>query len=46
MRKLEALKIGGVQKEENRKNMCIVGSKASFSSCYFLQCSFSFAFQT
>jgi hypothetical protein len=30
MRKLEALKVGGVQKEEKRKNTHIVGSKVSF----------------
>jgi hypothetical protein len=46
MKNLEALKVGGVKKKEKRKNKRIVGSKASFSSCYFLKYSFSFALQT
>jgi hypothetical protein len=36
MTKLEALKGGGVQREEKRKWMCFVNWKAYFSSCYFL----------
>jgi hypothetical protein len=35
MRKLEALKVGGVQREEKRKKTCFVSWKAYFSSCYF-----------
>jgi hypothetical protein len=36
MRKIEALKIRGVQREEKRKRTCFVSWKASFSSCYFI----------
>jgi hypothetical protein len=36
MRKLEALKVGGVQREEKRKIIHLLGWKAYFSSCYFL----------
>jgi hypothetical protein len=38
MRKLEALKVGGVQREEKRKKTCFVSWKAYFSSCYFFVC--------
>jgi hypothetical protein len=34
MRKLKALKVGGVQREKKNK-MCFVHWKAYFSSCYF-----------
>jgi hypothetical protein len=35
MRKLEALKVGGVQREVIRKITRFVNWKAYFSSCYF-----------
>jgi hypothetical protein len=35
MRKLEALKVGGVQRKEITKEMHFVSWKAYFSSCYF-----------
>jgi len=35
MRKLKALKIGRVQREEKIKKTCFVNLKAFFSSCYF-----------
>jgi hypothetical protein len=35
MRKLKALKVGGVQREKRRKKMHFVSWKAYFSSCYF-----------
>jgi hypothetical protein len=36
MRKLEGLKVRGVQREEKRKQMRFVSWKAYFSSCYFI----------
>jgi len=33
---LEALKVGGVQREENEKKKGFVRWKVYFSSCYFL----------
>jgi hypothetical protein len=44
MRKLEALKVGGVQKEEKRKQTYFVSWKAYFSFLFF-HYSFSFAFE-
>jgi hypothetical protein len=35
MIKLEPLKVGGVQREEKRKETRFVSWKAYFSSCYF-----------
>jgi hypothetical protein len=35
MRKLEVLKVRGVQRKEKRKIMRFVSWKAYFSSCYF-----------
>jgi hypothetical protein len=35
MRKLEALKVGGVQKEGKKEKKCFESWKAYFSSCYF-----------
>jgi hypothetical protein len=36
MRKLETLKLGGVQKEEKKeKKTCFVNWKTYFSSCYY-----------
>jgi hypothetical protein len=45
MRKLEALKVGGVQREEIRKKMRFVSCKAYFSSCYFSITPFPLYFQ-
>jgi hypothetical protein len=35
MRKLEALKVGGVQREGEKFELHFVSGKAYFSSCYF-----------
>jgi hypothetical protein len=45
MKKLEALKIGGVQKEEKRKNTCVVGSKASYLLAIFFRTPFHLRFK-
>jgi hypothetical protein len=43
MRKLQALKVGGVQREEKRKKMSFVSWKAFFFLLLFFHYSFSFA---
>jgi hypothetical protein len=43
MRKLEALKVGGVQREGKKKKTHFVSNKAYFSSCYFFITPFQFA---
>jgi hypothetical protein len=45
MRKLEVLKVGGVQRKWKRKLMLFVSSKAYFASCYFFITSLSFQFE-
>jgi hypothetical protein len=45
MRKLEALKVGGVQREEKKKKPLYVSWKAYFSSCDFFITSFHFHFK-
>jgi hypothetical protein len=35
LRKLEALKVRGIQREEKRKRKCFVSWKVYFSSCSF-----------
>jgi hypothetical protein len=45
MRKLEALKVGGVLREEEQKKTRLVSWKAYFSSCYFFIIHFYFHFK-
>jgi hypothetical protein len=45
MRKLEALKVGGVLREEEKKKTCFVSWKAYFSSCYFFITPFHLQFK-
>jgi hypothetical protein len=45
MTKLEALKVGGVQKKEKKRKKRFVSWNAYFSSLYFFHYSFSFALQ-
>jgi hypothetical protein len=45
MRKLEALKVGGFQREEKGKRMHFVNWEAYFSSCYFFITSFPLHFK-
>jgi hypothetical protein len=45
MRKLETLKVGGVQRGKKRKETHFISWKAYFSSCYFFITPFSFALQ-
>jgi hypothetical protein len=46
MRKLKALKVAGIQREEFlKKKKHFVSCKAYFSSCYFFITPFSFALQ-
>jgi hypothetical protein len=45
MRKLDALKVGGVQREEKKENNVFFELKAYFSSCYFFITHFALHFK-
>jgi hypothetical protein len=45
MRKLEALKVGGVQREGKKKKPLFVNWKAYFSFCYFFNTPFHLHFK-